>query len=108
MSLAINAAAPGALRLGGASDAIEQAVALSGESIPMDQVSFEKAGGRLPGEELPAAAGGLAARPTRGPLMAPRPVQSVGAADVKVDESELEEMPDGTSLRRVPLRSCLA
>jgi hypothetical protein len=49
-SMTVNGAAPDALRLGGASDAIEQAVALSVEPAPGANTSFEAFGGKLPGE----------------------------------------------------------
>ena len=102
MELAINAA-PGALRLGGESDAIEQAVALASEPDPVDQVSFEEAGGRLPGEELPSDTSeedSLSTKPTRNPIAAPRPIHAVSPKEAEVDETELEELPDGSSLGR--------
>jgi len=49
-NLAVNAADPGALRLGGKSDAVKQAVALANEPNPVDAASFESYGGLLPGE----------------------------------------------------------
>lgn len=53
--LAVNAADPDALRLGGPSDAVEQALALAEEPGPVDAASFEQSGGRLPGEPAPLA-----------------------------------------------------
>jgi hypothetical protein len=107
MAAAVNAAGPGALRLGGESDAIEQAVALASADEPVEQVSFDQTGGRLPGEELSDDHQAVAAaRPKRGPIAAPRPVHTVGAKEAEIDEATLEELPDESSLARaLPRRS---
>jgi hypothetical protein len=52
--LAVDGEAAGAIRLGGPSDAVEQALAMSQEGGPADSESFEKYNGRLP-EETTAA-----------------------------------------------------
>jgi len=49
-ALAVDGAAPGALRLGGPSDAVEQALALSSAPGPAETASFADYGGRLPDE----------------------------------------------------------
>ena len=49
-TMTVNGAAPNALRLGGASNAIEEAVALSVEPAQGVTADFEAFGGKLPGE----------------------------------------------------------
>ncbi len=48
--IAVNAASPGAISLGGPSDAVAQAIALSAAAGPADAASFADFGGNLPGE----------------------------------------------------------
>jgi hypothetical protein len=49
----VDAAAPGAIALGGPSNAVQEALALSREPIPTKAVNYEEFGGKLPGEVLP-------------------------------------------------------
>ncbi len=61
--LAINAADPDALPLGGQSNAVDQALALANEESPVDAASFESIGGVLPGESPPHTAAPQSRRP---------------------------------------------
>lgn len=71
-NVAINAASPDAIRLGGASDAVDQAISMSQDDGPAEVASFTQYGGNLPSEtamesgsvesrDAPAASAGLPA-----------------------------------------------
>jgi hypothetical protein len=63
-NLTVDGQSPGAIRLGGPSDAVEQAIAMSSEAGPAADESFEGYGGRLPDETV--AKDDRAAPPQRG------------------------------------------
>lgn len=98
-SLAVNAADPDALVLGGKSNAVAEAVALSRQPQPIPAAHFEDYGGRLPGETPLAGATRSeppsSSAPTRLQYSSQQRVRMVGhseddSEDYEVDESALE------------------
>ena len=112
---AINAADPEAIALGGKSNAVSEAIALSQEPEAIAAVNFVDYGGRLPGEPLvqpsnrePSA---RPSTPTQLHYSSQRKVRVVGTTDddskeYEVDESALEY--DSSSLALSPALCTLA
>jgi hypothetical protein len=111
--LAVNAAAPTALRLGGKSEAVSEALAMAREAEPIETASFADYGGSLPGEELPSS------RPAHQASMeiaAPQPLDHASeraydpdATDTDVPEPEdFSPYPDASSNTDLSARNGLA